>query len=165
MSNPIGPLRRTLLLLALGSAGLSVASLCAPQLGAQPPTLAPQKAQSAMQTFVIIFRQGPRLLSDADKEQRAQAVGIWAREQNAKGHKLEPRILAPELLGPYPNVTTAAPAAAPEGGLVTALLFLQAQGPAEAVKIAAGHPAIHYGATVEVRAWAPPAIAPAAVAP
>ena len=44
---------------------------------------------------------------------------------------------------------------------ITALLFLEAADLGEAVQIAEAHPALRYGANVEVRQWAPPAAVPA----
>ena len=102
-----------------------------------------------MNDFVILFRQGPRTLTEADLARRQQEVSAWARAQNAAGHRLEPRILAPDTLRPGSS-------AAHDGHPVTALLFLQAGDPVEAAHIAESHPAIHFGASVEVRAWAPP---------
>ena len=105
-----------------------------------------------MDTFVIIFRQGPRTLTDTDKQQRAAETSIWARHQNDAGHKLDPRILAPERanrgLGPTANA---------EGWPVTALLFLEAKDLNDAARVADAHPALNYGASVEVRPWAKPA--------
>ncbi len=39
---------------------------------------------------------------------------------------------------------------------ITALLFLEARDLAEATTVAEEHPAVNYGANVEVRPWAPP---------
>src|SRR5260370_31008807 len=65
-------------------------------LPAQPAgTLVANQPTAAMKTFVIIFRQGPRLLTDADKQRRAEETATWARPQNSAGHKLDPHILAP----------------------------------------------------------------------
>jgi hypothetical protein len=47
---------------------------------------------------------------------------------------------------------------------ITALLFLEARDLAEAAKVAEAHPANHFGASVEVRPWASPAV-PAAPPP
>ena len=104
-----------------------------------------------MNDFVIIFRQGSRSLTDADLARRQQETSAWARAQNAAGHRLEARILAPEALRPggADNAAHGAP-------LVTALLFLQAGDLAEAARVAESHPAIHFGASVEVRPWALP---------
>jgi hypothetical protein len=104
-----------------------------------------------MNDFVILFRQGLRTLTEADLARRQQEVSAWARAQNAAGHRLEPRILAPEALRPG-GADNAAHGAPP----VTALLFLQAGDLAEAARVAESHPAIHFGASVEVRPWAPP---------
>jgi hypothetical protein len=104
-----------------------------------------------MNDFVILFRQGPRTLTEVDIARRQQEVSAWASAQNAAGHQLEPRILAPDML--RPGIGTEAPR---EAHPVTALLFLQAGDLADAARIAESHPAIYFGASVEVRPWAPP---------
>jgi hypothetical protein len=53
-------------------------------------------SSTTMKTFVIIFRQGPRQLTDNEKQHRDEETKAWARQQNASGHKLDPHILAPE---------------------------------------------------------------------
>src|ERR1700756_4272247 len=40
---------------------------------------------TAMKTFVIIFRQGPRQLTESDKQRRAEETIAWARAQNMAG--------------------------------------------------------------------------------
>jgi hypothetical protein len=109
---------------------------------------------SKMNQFVIIFRQGPRTLTEADMARRQEEVSAWARAQNAAGHKLEPRILAPDVLRPRADST----GIAANGWPITALLFLEATDLAEAAKVAESHPANHFGATVEVRPWASPLV-------
>lgn len=111
--------------------------------------------QNTMKHFVIIFRQSPRKLSDTDLTQRQKEVSVWAREQNAAGHKLEPRILAPDVLRPGNER---------EDGIgkdawpITAFLFLEASDLSAAARVAESHPANHFGASVEVRPWSPPAV-------
>jgi len=106
--------------------------------------------------FVIIFRQGPRPLTEADKALRQQAMPAWLRARNAAGRKLEPRILGPEAARPGPQTRVE------EGAWpVTALLFIQAADLADAAQVAASHPATRSGAEVEVRPWAPPPPLPA----
>jgi hypothetical protein len=146
----------------------------APRAGFAPPFFAlafgfaiagPANTQPRqnMQKFVIIFHQGLRDLTDADKQLRQQQVSAWARLQNAAGHKLEPRILGPEIVRAGAEM-----AADSNVGIarwpVTALLFIDATNLSEAAKIAESHPALHFGASIEVRPWAPPAI-PAAPSP
>jgi hypothetical protein len=114
-----------------------------------------------MQDFVILFRQGPRQLTAGELAERRQAVAIWAREQNAAGHCLEPRILAPEALHPMASADSCAdpradPQAATGGWPVTALLFLKAEDIEQAAAVAATHPGGAFGAAIEVRPWAPP---------
>jgi hypothetical protein len=106
-----------------------------------------------MKTFVIIFRQGPRPLTESDKQRRAGEVTAWARGVNEAGHKLDPRILAPAGAhrGQQPSTTVGA-----EAWPVTALLFLEAEDLDDATQVAEAHPALRYGAAVEVRPWAPP---------
>ena len=114
-----------------------------------------QTASSPMQQYVIIFRQGPRQLTEAELKNRTEETRAWARQQNAAGHKLDPHILAPEghRIGPDGS---SEPVSATDAGTVTALLFLEARDLAEAVEVARAHPATRYGASVEVRPWAPP---------
>ena len=118
----------------------------------------PLPSATSMKTFVIIFRQGPLQLTEADKLGRAQETVAWARAQNAAGHKLDPRILAPESehRGSGNSASNERP--------VTALLFLEARVLSEATQVAEAHPALHYGSEVEVRPWAPPAPVGAATA-
>jgi hypothetical protein len=105
-----------------------------------------------MNTFVILFRQGPRSLTDTDKQRRSEEVAIWARRQNEAGHKLAPHILAPESVKRGPDVPIAAHGEWP----VTALLLVEARDLDEAATVAESHPALRYGASVEVRAWSRP---------
>ncbi len=114
-----------------------------------------QTASSPMQQFVIIFRQGPRQLTEAELKQRTAETRAWAQQQNAAGHKLDPHILAPEgqWIGPD---GAGGPVPATDAGTVTALLFFEARDLAQAVEVARAHPATRYGASVEVRPWAPP---------
>ena len=107
-----------------------------------------------MKQFVILFRQGPFNLTDIAKARRQAAISLWAREQNARGHRLEPRSLAPSITRPGIKVT------GDEYGRwsVTALLFLDARGLDEATAIAASHPAKDYNVAMEVRPWSPPAV-------
>jgi hypothetical protein len=123
---------------------------------AQSATTPPSTA--AMKTFVIIFRQGPQQLTEADKQRRAEETVAWARAQNDAGHKLDPRILAPE------SERRGSGNSASDGQPVTALLFLEARDLTEATQVAEAHPALHYGSEVEIRPWAPPVPVGAATA-
>jgi hypothetical protein len=114
-----------------------------------------------MKQFVILFRQGPRPLTEADLARRQQEVSAWARAQNAAGHKLEPRILAPDVIRPGAENNDGV---GKDAWPITALLFLEATDLAAAGKLAESHPANHFGVSVEVRPWAPPAV-PAAAPP
>jgi hypothetical protein len=132
----------------LRSVVLLTACLCVVSVLAQSANTIP--SISTMKTFVIIFRQGPQQLTESDKQRRAQETVAWARGQNAAGHKLDPRILAPE------SEHRGSGNSSSDGWPVTALLFLEAHDLSEAAQIAEAHPAIHYGSEVEVRPWAPP---------
>ena len=116
-----------------------------------------------MKQFVLIFRQGPRTLTDTDKQRVAEEIISWAQSQNGAGHKLDPRILAPQRvnLGQENSAATQA-----DAWPTTALLFLEAHDLNEAAQVAESHPAVRHGANVEVRPWAPPVlVAPAAKTP
>lgn len=106
-----------------------------------------------MQPFVIIFRQPTdRQLAADELKARADATRPWAQQWNAAGHSLNPRILSPESHW-YSSDNHSGSAPISAAGPVTALLFLEAADVDQAVAIARSHPAVHYGASVEVRAW------------
>jgi hypothetical protein len=111
-----------------------------------------------MKPFVILFRQGPFTFTEESKARRQTAISLWAREQNAAGHKLEPRSLAPSLTRPGLAVPDSAVGEWP----VTALLFLDAHDLAEATAVASSHPAKDYNVAMEVRPWSSPTPAPQA---
>lgn len=102
-----------------------------------------------MQTFVIVFRQGPHPLTPADREERQRRVSAWATQHTAA--KLEPRILGVDAATPSGKL------AGDNSWPVTALLFLEAPTLAAASEIAASHPACDYNAHLEVRPWSAPA--------
>lgn len=111
-----------------------------------------------MKTFVIIFRQIPPAPSPEERQRIASDVVEWAQGVNAKGHKLDPRILAPEGFVRGEKESTSLPA---DELPVTALLFLEAHDLDEATRIAQSHPALRNRAVVEARPWNPP-VRPAA---
>jgi hypothetical protein len=135
---------RCLYWIALLTVSLGMVSVLA-QSGSTLPS------PTTMKTFVIIFRQGPQQLTESDKQRRAEETIAWARAQNAAGHNLDPRILAPE------SEHRGSRNSGNDRWPVTALLFLQARDLSEATQVAEAHPAIRYGSEVEVRPWAPPA--------
>ena len=110
-----------------------------------------------MQQFVIIFRQQPDQLTEADLANRTKETRPWAQERNAAGHRLVPRILGPESRWCAPDGRRGT-APASDDGPVTAFLFLEARDFDQAVDIARSHPAVRYGASVEVRSWSAPAV-------
>jgi hypothetical protein len=111
-----------------------------------------------MNQFVILFRQGPFNLTEIAKAHRQAAISLWAREQNARGHRLEPRSLAPSFTRPGIEVTDDEYGKWP----VTALLFLAAIDLDQATAIAATHPAKDYNVSMEIRPWSAPVAAPRA---
>lgn len=146
---------------------LILASLCATlALPGQPaaPVLNPTQSDSSMKTFVLIFRQATsRPRTDAERQRLAEEMGPWARRQNDAGHKLDPRILAPEKAHRGSQIS---PDATAEAWPVTALMFLEAHDLSAATAIAESHPGLRYGAAVEVRPWAAPIpVTPATAAP
>lgn len=154
------PSRRRLLR-RLRPAIFSLAALGASLVSTHAQTSSPANSQPnvEMKQFVIIFRQRPRTFTKADLARRQEEVSAWARAQNVAGHKLEPRILAPDVLRAGP-ATTREDGVASDAWPITALLFLEASDLAEAAKIAGSHPANRFGANVEVRPWAPPVVPP-----
>lgn len=69
------------------------------------------------------------------------------------------RELVPHILGSE-SAHRGAQASATDLGAwpVTALLLLQARDLDEAAEVAGSHPAVRYGAHIEVRPWGPPSV-------
>jgi hypothetical protein len=107
-----------------------------------------------MKRFVVIFRQGPRTLSDPELQKRAEETSLWARGVNEAGHRLDPRILTAERVN---SGNAPADVSVTGAALITALLFLEAADLSEAAAIAESHPGLRYGALAEVRPWGAPA--------
>ena len=137
---------------ALASYGTS------PRAQTQPVPATTDKP-SSMKHFALIFRQHPTQLSEADQKRRAQEVREWALRQNSEGHKLDPRLLDAEIHQFEPESKRGSAGNSDDGKLV-AITFLEAHDVAEAMKIAQSHPGLHYGVSVEVRAWTTPPAAP-----
>jgi hypothetical protein len=114
-----------------------------------------------MKSYVLIFRQGSKPLSDDDRRQMTARVPAWVGEHLA-GRNLEPRILA----DPRSRLLSGRGAEGPPaiGRAVSALLFIEAVDFDDAVRVAATHPALDYDVSIEVRSWVPP-VPPPAVAP
>ncbi len=109
------------------------------------------EVRSPLSTFVLIFRQAPVQLSEADQKRRADEVRAWAQKQISEGRMLDPRILRAEshYIGPEGKGNPSEPS---EGERVSALLFVEARDFADAISVAQSHPALRYGVvSVEVR--------------
>ncbi|HET8948825.1 MAG TPA: hypothetical protein VFQ07_17735 [Candidatus Polarisedimenticolia bacterium] len=118
-----------------------------------------------MKHFVLLFRQGPVPLPEAEQKVRADAIVAWDERQDDSGHQVEDRTLRDVRAWIGSDLAPAsgsagsglAPASGPaDDGALSSILFFEARDMAEAVEIARSHPALRYGATVEVRAWSPP---------
>lgn len=125
-------------------------------LSAQPPThpTASRPTPSSMKTFVLIFSQDPaRERTPAQNQQLAAEMPPWVQRQNLDGRKFDPRILAREAKHAAAEKDAPRP---PDAWPLTALLFIEASDLADATRVAESHPALKFGAVVEVRAWAAP---------
>lgn len=82
-------------------------------------------------------------------------TALWVAPLNARGHNLSPRFLMPES---HWSASEGRHAATPPGGAapISAFLFLEAEDFAQALQIAKAHPAVAFGARIEVRARAAP---------
>ncbi len=105
--------------------------------------------------FVLIFRQRPGELSAEDLERRTAETRVWADTHDAAGHALDPRILGAENEHLAPEPPRGAPGTVDELP-ITATLFVEACNLADAVAVARDHPGRRFGASIEVRPWAPP---------
>src|SRR5215813_10047608 len=127
----------------------------------QPVSTATDKPGLPMKQFVLLFRQSPTRLSEADQKRRAEEVRAWALRQNDDGRKLDPRILGPEN-SRVGSDGKGGPVGETGDGPLIAITFLEARDFAEAMRIADSHPGLRYGVSVEVRSWAPPPAPPTA---
>src|SRR5262245_1195825 len=127
----------------------------------QPVSTTTDKPSLHMKQFVLLFRQSPIQLSEAEQTSRAEEARAWALRQNTDGRKHDPRILGREnyRVGPDGKVSTFRETG---DGLLIAITFLEARDFAEAVSIADSHPGLRYGVSVEVRPWTPPPTPPTA---
>lgn len=102
------------------------------------------------ETFVLIFREGTRRLSEEEQKSRTVAVRNWALQQ-AQLHNLDPRVLSDDSrqLGNDAHNNS-------QGNRVIALNFLEAEDFNQAVQIAQNHPGLQYGVGIEVRPWRDP---------
>src|SRR5262245_1563891 len=148
---------------ALAIAALALCWVCL-RGQTQSASTTTDKPGLAMKQFVLLFRQGPTQLSDAEQKRRAEEVRAWALRQNDDGRKLDPRILGKENYRVGPDGKRGPVGETGDGPLI-AITFLEARDFAEAVRIADSHPGLRYGVSVEVRSWAPPPAPPAATRP
>jgi hypothetical protein len=130
----------------------------------QPVSTTTDKPSLPMKQFVLLFRQSPTRLSEAEQKRRAEEVRAWALRQNNDGRKLDPRILGQENYRIGPDGKGDPVGEIGDGPLI-AITFLEARDFAEAVRIADSHPGLRYGVSVEVRSWAPPPPPPTASRP
>jgi len=133
------------------AAGVGLFALCwLIGAAAQTSTGTNPQGDKMKKSFVFIFRQGSRKLSDEEQKRRTEAVRAWALEQIKQGRNLEPRVLSLDAyrLGDDGNTNT--------GALIVALNFIEAADLNEAISIAKTHPGLRYGVTIEVRPWTDP---------
>ncbi|HVU18605.1 MAG TPA: hypothetical protein VHD32_17005 [Candidatus Didemnitutus sp.] len=105
-----------------------------------------------MKTFVIAFRRTSPPLADDVRLRLNQETAAWARSHS--NFDLDPRILGRE------RAVFNAPADQPDKSAgLSALLFLEAPDLASAGQVAAAHPGLRYGFSVEVRSWTKPVAA------
>jgi hypothetical protein len=102
-------------------------------------------------SFVLIFRQGSRTLTDEEQKRRTEEVRAWAIQHINDGHRLDPRVLDDESRRVGDDASHAG-----GDGRVTALNFIEAIDFDDAVKIASTHPGLRYGIGIEVRPWKDP---------
>jgi hypothetical protein len=102
-------------------------------------------------SFVFIFRQGSRKLSEEEQKRRTEEVRAWALEQLKDGRNFDPRVLGDESYRLEDGT-----AGANSDGPVIAFNFIEANDFSEAVELAKTHPGLRYGVRIEVRPWADP---------
>lgn len=102
-------------------------------------------------SFVLLFRQGDRKLTEAEQKRRSEEVRAWMMQQFGEGRFPDPRLLGDESYRSDDHAS-----GANEGGKILAIVFIDARDFSEAAKIARTHPGLHYGVNIEVRPWSRP---------
>jgi hypothetical protein len=103
------------------------------------------------ESFVFIFRQGDRKLTDVEQLRRTEEVRDWAIQRINESTALDPRVLDNESYHLGDERTEH-----DSDGQVIALNFLEATSLDEAMAIAKTHPGLRYGVRIEVRHWRDP---------
>jgi len=119
-----------------------------------------------MPKFAFIFRQtnvNPPLTAEQQK-QRAEEVRTWAIHLRDEGHTLDPHLLSGDGYVVRPDGKGKSPAEAASDDPIVAILIIDSSSFGEAKKIAATHPGLHYGVSIEVREATAPAVQPAQAA-
>jgi hypothetical protein len=115
------------------------------------------KGAHMKESFVFIFRQGTRTLTEEEQKRRTEDVRDWAIKHINDGHGLDPRVLDNKSY----RLGDDAPDADSDGQVI-ALNFIEATDFEDAVTIAKTHPGLGYGVRIEVRPWKDPRAQPAA---
>jgi hypothetical protein len=127
-----------------------------------PPTSQPSKQGVAMPKFAFIFRQTNvnSSLTAEQQKRRTEEVRNWAIHLRDEGHTLEPHLLSGNRYVVAPDGKSESSAQAASGDPIVAILIIDAPSFEEARKIAATHPGLHYGVSIEVHEAASPAVPP-----
>jgi hypothetical protein len=135
-------------------------ALAAGHLHAQAPATQTTKPGVSMQKFAFIFRQTNFPMTPEQQKKRAEEVRGWAIHQRDEGHSLDPHLLGAERYLATPDGTKPSSADSAPADPVVAILILDASNFEEAKRIAATHPGLRYGVSIEVREATAPVAPP-----
>lgn len=109
-----------------------------------------------MKHYALLFYPTRTVLPE-EQSRRATEIAAWVKQVREMGVTLDPRVIG-ESAAVLPessshNVT---------GPRLTNIVFVDAPGQDEALRVARIHPGLHYGVIVDVREWTVPQPAAAA---
>ncbi len=103
-----------------------------------------------MKHYALLFYP-TRTLTPEEQGRRAPEIAAWVKQVRQAGIFLDPRVL-----GESAAVLPEASAPNGTGPRLTNIVFFDAPGQDEALRVARSHPGPHYGVIVDVREWTVP---------
>jgi hypothetical protein len=116
-------------------------------------TITPQ--ERPMKHYVLIFHT-TRTLNPEEVHQRGADIAVWVKQVTEMGIEPDPRTLEQTLANFSAKGNQIISHEGSSDPTSRNLVFFDAASGEQAVTVARTHPALHYGATVEVREWTSP---------
>jgi hypothetical protein len=113
-----------------------------------------------MTRYAMIFYL-TRALTPEESQRRNVEIPVWAKQVREMGVTLDPRSFEKAIFSSPSQEDGGASRNETDIRAFSNIVFLDSSSEEQAIQIAKIHPALRYGATVEVRSWTPPPATPA----